>query len=205
MTLFGKSTPKPTAKEQCRQMKRDLNKEKRSVDRDILGMEREEKKLLTDIKTAAKKGDDHQAKLLAKQIVQLRKTRERMQQTNARLGGIQAQATNMQATAALGETLKTTTGIMTQMNKQMNIPELQETMKQMQQEHARAEMKDEMITDMFDMMDPDDMEDEMDGEVGKVMDELALDAMGKVPILRQAQATSSAEADLDKRLADLNV
>lgn len=204
MTLFGNSK-KPDVKEQARQMKRDITKEKRGVDRDISAMERDEAKILNDIKTAAKKGDTKLTTILAKQLLNLRKTKGRLQETNSRLGGIQAQATNMAATAKLGDAMKNTAGIMSQVNAQINLPEFQNTMQQMQQEQAKASLKDEMIADVFDMMDPDDIEEEMDGEVNKVLEELALDARGKIPALSRIDATSSADADIEKRLAQLGI
>lgn len=209
MRLFGKKEEKPTPKELSRQVKRDITKEKRTLDRDIQNLDREEKKIVLDIKAAAKRGEKKNMEQLAKQIIQLRKTRERLQTAQSRLGGMQAQATNMAATAAMGETIKNTTGIMGKMNEQMDPKEMQQIMKQFAQENAKAEAKDELVADMFDMMDPDDMEEEMDAEVGKVMDELAVDAFMNMPASQVAPSVSAAtapeDAELAARLAQLNL
>ena len=63
--MWGKK--KPTAKEIAKDTKRDIRKEQRSLEREINTLQREEAKVIAEIKKAAKNGD--QVKLCPKCIV----------------------------------------------------------------------------------------------------------------------------------------
>ena len=56
---------------------RALRKVNRDVERDRVGLEREEKKLEAEIKKAAKAGQRDVCTVLAKQLIQLRKQKQR--------------------------------------------------------------------------------------------------------------------------------
>ena len=58
-------------------MDRELRRVNRDVERDRTGLEREEKKLEMEIKKAAKQGNKAAYTVLAKQLVQLRKQKQR--------------------------------------------------------------------------------------------------------------------------------
>ncbi len=63
--------------EQVRATDRELRKVNREVERDRTQLEREEKKLEMEIKKAAKAGNKPACTVLAKQLVQLRKQKQR--------------------------------------------------------------------------------------------------------------------------------
>merc|ERR1719277_384147 len=84
--------------------------------------------------------------------------------------------------------LKMSAGVMKEMNRLMKVPELQQTMEMMRREMARAEITDELMEEGFEESDD---EAEIDSEVAKVFDELALD---KTKLFADA-AAPSADAD----------
>lgn len=72
--LFGK---KPTLKEQQRDNDRSLRKATRDIERERRKLEEEEKKLEQDIKRAAAQGNKDVCRILAKQLVEIRKQKAR--------------------------------------------------------------------------------------------------------------------------------
>lgn len=95
---------------------------------------------------------------------------------------------------------------MKEMNRLMNVPELQRTMEEMRQEMMRAEIADEMMEEGFQESDD---ETEIDSAVAKVYEELALDksqlldtgAAAAAPVATPVPETT--EDPLMKRLQEL--
>jgi charged multivesicular body protein 3 len=88
MNLFGNAAPKLTAMEQAKEWKRKISKESRSIDRDIVKLQREEKKSMAECKKLLKEGHKPAAKLLAKEVVNTRKAIERMHAAIAHLNSV---------------------------------------------------------------------------------------------------------------------
>jgi hypothetical protein len=74
--------------DQCKQWKRDLQKEIRRMDRDISDIKRAEQKSIAECKTLAKKGRMSAVKVLAKEIANTRRTVERMYMAKAQLNSV---------------------------------------------------------------------------------------------------------------------
>jgi len=60
----------------------------------------------------------------------------------------------------------------------VKLPQVTDACRTMAQEMMRAGIIQEMTDDMFEMLEPDDMEDEVEEEVAKVVQEI----MGVVPV-----------------------
>merc|ERR1740121_2248875 len=122
----------------------------------------------------AAKGRTASVKTLAKQVVRSRKSASRLERTKCSMAAVNLHLTTAVASMSTASSLKMSANVMKEMNKLMNVPELQQTMEDMRREMARAEITDEMMEEGFE--DEDD-ETEIDGEVAKVFDELALTQM----------------------------
>jgi len=85
----------------------------------------------------------------------------------------------------LGDAMKHSTDVMQQMNVLVNIPELQESMKDMSREMFKAGMIDEI---MDEGLETEDLEEETAAEVGKIFDEIGIDAALKMAIVAPMQA-----------------
>jgi hypothetical protein len=59
----------------------------------VIGIDREEAKIVKDIKERIKKGDKGSAKILAKELVRSRKAKERLYQSKAELNSVSMQLT----------------------------------------------------------------------------------------------------------------
>merc|ERR1719401_2328185 len=77
------------------------------------------------------------------------------------------------ATMSSASAVKVSTAMMKEANQILNVQEMQRTMEEMQAEMAKAQIADEVMEEGFS--DPED-ETEIDSELKKVYDEVALDA-----------------------------
>ena len=78
---------------QLKQWKRDLQKQIRQMERDITDIKRAEQKSMLECKSLAKKGHKNAVKILAKEIVNTRRSVNRMYMAKAQLGSVE---TNLQ-------------------------------------------------------------------------------------------------------------
>ena len=68
-----------------------MAKEVRQLDRQLRSIENEEKKLHTEIKKLAKKGEKSSVKILAKELVRSRKAKEKIMTGKAQLNSVSMQ------------------------------------------------------------------------------------------------------------------
>lgn len=167
----GKSKEE-TVKEKAREWQRQIRGESRRIDRDISRMRQEEEKLKKEIKTMAEKGQAASVKTLARQVVRSRKAVARLERTKCSMSAVNLHLTTAVASMSTASALKMSSGVMKEMNRLMNVPELQRTMEDMRQEMMRAEIADEMMEEGFQESDD---ETEIDSAVARVYEELALD------------------------------
>lgn len=198
---------KPDVKEQVREAKRDLRKGTRDIDREILALRREEEKLIREIKAAAKTGNQAATRVLAKSLVRLRGQIAKLQGSSAQLTGIGTSITTAAATTTVASAVSSATKTMTSMQGAMNPAKINSTMAAFAKENQRMEMAQEMIGDAVDgALDTDEVEEETDGLVGQVLDEIGIDlaaSMQSAPKQRQAaraQQQQDAEPELDDDL-----
>ena len=88
MNIFGNAQPKLTPAEQAKEWKRNITKEMRSIDRDIEKLHREEKKSLLECKKLLKDKQNNAARMLAKEVVNVRNTIARMHTAKAQLNSV---------------------------------------------------------------------------------------------------------------------
>lgn len=197
--LFGKA---PTVKEQQRQNDRELRKASRDLERDKANLEREEKKLEMEIKKMAKEGDNEGCKILAKQLVQLRKQKTRMYTANSKISNVQMHNKAMSSNIAIANAMGTTAKTMGSMNKVMNPQQIAKDMEAFRHANAKMDMTDEMISDTLDdIMAESGDEEETEGIVNQVLDEIGIEISGKMAnapsVARNKIGASTSDADRD--------
>ena len=84
---------------------------------------------------------------------------------------LQTQAAMVRAAGCM----KKSTEVMRCMNKLVKLPEFQKTMMEMQREMERSGLIEEVVGDALDELDGDDVEEETELQVNKVVEELAGD------------------------------
>lgn len=97
-----------------------------------------------EIKKAAKEGNKDACKLLAKQLVELRKQKNRTFTANSKISSIGFQNKNMGANIALSGAMADTAQTMGEMNKFMRPEKIAGDMRAFQQANMKMEMTDEM-------------------------------------------------------------
>lgn len=207
--IFG---DEKTLKQIVREQKRNVEKGIRALDREKAGLQRQEQKLIADIKKAAKANQMNSVKIMAKDLVRIRKHQEKFTGLTAQLRAVSLQMTQMQSTQILAESMKNAAKSMIRINKQVNIPQLQQIMQEFMKQSEQMEMKQEIMGDAIeDALDDEEDEKETDQIVGQVLDEIGInlndqlvDAPVKVEKKEEpAVVEDKADKDLEARLNNL--
>ncbi|CAH1154421.1 unnamed protein product [Phaedon cochleariae] len=189
---------KPDPKDEQREVDRQLRKVGRDIERDRRQLERDEKRLELEIKKLAKEGDTDGCKLLAKQLVQMRKQRQRTYAANSKVQGIAFQNKAMGANVKLAEAMGTAGKTMSDMNKTMKPEQIAATIEAFTRENMKMEMTDDMINDTLDdMLTESGDEEESDHIINKVLDEIGIEISGAVsgaPIPESGKIGESSKA-----------
>ena len=200
MGLFGKS---PDPKEQVSEWTKKLRKESNQIDRQINGIRREEAKVTKSLKDAAKKGDKDVCKVLAKEVVHARKTVNKLYAAKANINSISMQMKGQLATLKVAGSLQKSTEVMKTMQQLVRLPEIQKTMMEMSKEMMKAGIIEEMLEDtMESITDTDDMEQEADAEVDKILFELTAGKLGEAPSAVKDTLPAPAAATADPAAED---
>ncbi|BBN18960.1 charged multivesicular body protein 2A [Marchantia polymorpha subsp. ruderalis] len=171
--LFGK---KKTPAELLRENKRMLDKSIREIERERQSLQAQEKKLITEIKKTAKQGQMGAVRVMAKDLIRTRHQITKFYGLKSQLQGVSLRIVTLKSTQAMGEAMKGVTKAMGQMNKQLNLPALQNIMQEFERQNERMEMTTEVIGDAIDdALEGDEEEEETDELVSQVLDEIGVD------------------------------
>lgn len=161
--IFGK---KPDPAELCKKWRLDLRKQERELDRNIREIDLAESKLKAQIKERAKAGDASSAKLLARELVNSRKAKERVYKSKAQLHSVELHLTEQNAMIRATGAMQKSAQIMAMMNNLMKAPQMMAVMQAMGREMEKAGLIEEMIGDAVGA-DDDEIEEAADEEVEK--------------------------------------
>eukprot|EP01111_Echinosteliopsis_oligospora_P003043 TRINITY_DN1489_c0_g1_i1.p1 TRINITY_DN1489_c0_g1~~TRINITY_DN1489_c0_g1_i1.p1 ORF type:complete len:212 (-),score=65.81 TRINITY_DN1489_c0_g1_i1:116-751(-) len=199
--LFGRQK---TPKEMLREHQRAINKAMREVDRERTGLQNQEKKIIMEVKKAAKGGQMGAAKIMAKDLVRTRNSIQKFYQMRAQLQAVGLRIQTLKSTQTMAEAMKGVTRAMMIMNRQMNLPAMQKIMMEFEMQTEKMDMKEEMMNDtMDDVMDQDDDEEKSNEILSQVLDEIGIDLaqdLVDTPTPQASSAQASKEADIDQDL-----
>ncbi|KAK1397910.1 vacuolar protein sorting-associated protein 2-like [Heracleum sosnowskyi] len=208
MNIF---TKKPTAKEALRESKREMTNATRGIEKEITGLQSEEKKLVAEIKRTAKMGNEGATKILARQLIRLRQQIANLQSSRAQMRGIATHTQAMSAHSSVAVGMKGASNAMSAMNKQMDPAKQAKVMREFQKQSAQMDMTTEMMSEAIDdSLDNDEAEEETEELTNQVLDEIGVDVASQLSAApkgkiagKNTEATSSGVDDLEKRLAAL--
>uniref|UniRef100_A0A7C9D6Y0 Uncharacterized protein n=1 Tax=Opuntia streptacantha TaxID=393608 RepID=A0A7C9D6Y0_OPUST len=209
MNIFKK---KPTAKEALRESKREMANATRGIEKEISALQLEEKRLVAEIKKTAKTGNEAATKILARQLVRLRKQIANLQGSRAQMRGIATHTQALHAQTSVAAGLKGATKAMSAMNKQMAPVKQMKILKEFQKESAQMDMTTEMMSDAIDdALDNDEAEEETEELTNQVLDEIGVDVAsqlssapkGKIAGKKTEEVSAPDIDDLEQRLAAL--
>ena len=207
-----KPTPREAAKAAQKETKSTIRSNQRQMDRDIRDLERQEKLLLQEIKSRAKApgvdpATDRGLKSQARQLVQLRKQKEKLYETKATLNSVGMQATAMASQVSAVTAVGSVTQALSSANAAMDAKKMGATMAEFQRQTETAKLKEDMMNDaLADAFDESDVEEEADAVTNQVLAELGvemdqkmvgLDAPSKVLQDEKAKISEEEEALMD--------
>jgi charged multivesicular body protein 2A len=176
--LFGRGK---TPAEKLKEYQRSIKKSVREMDRERGALERQEKKLMGDIKKEAKAGRNDTAKIMARDLVRTRGYVKKMYRMKSHLEAVSLRLTTMQTNQQMAKSMAGVTKIMGKMTAQMNIPQMQGIMQEFEKQNEMMGMKEDMMNDaMDDAFADDEDEDEEDSLLGAIYAELGIEAAGKM-------------------------
>ncbi|GAA5861585.1 hypothetical protein JCM3774_002636 [Rhodotorula dairenensis] len=176
----------PTPQEKVRKWQSQLKREQRMLDREVHALDLASNKVKADIKRLAQKGDTKNAKLLAREVVRTNRQKQRMLTSKAQLNSINMQLGHQLAMVKVTGTLQASTEIMKASNSLIKLPQLSNTMREMSSEMMKAGIMTEMLDDSMETLDEADeeLEDEAQAEVDKVLYQLTDGKLGQVDAAR---------------------
>merc|ERR1712226_845175 len=154
MSFFNRKKPE----EIVREWDKSLNREQRKIDREIAQSKRQVQKMEMECKSLAKKNQVDAAKVLAKQVIQGRKSVSRLQSTKANINSVQLSMKQQMAMAKVSGAFEKSTQVM-------------KAMQELQREMMKSGVIEEMMGDALDdVLGDEDLEQETDEEVNKVLE-----------------------------------
>lgn len=213
--LFGK---KKTPEELLRQNQRALTRAVRDLDRERAKMEGQEKKLIADIKKAAKDNQMDSVKIMAKDLVRTRRYVKKFILMKANIQAVSLKVQTLKSQNAMANAMKGVTRALTSMNRQMNLPQISKIMQEFEKQSEIMDMKEDMMNEvMDDAMGDEDDEEETEAVVSQILDELGVqlsEKLGDLPSTGGTLSTATgskvpqaavadADADLQARLDNL--
>ncbi|XP_034484312.1 charged multivesicular body protein 2a [Drosophila innubila] len=180
--LFGK---KISPDEMLRKNQRALNKAMRDLDRERMKMDQQEKKIIADIKKMAKEGQMDAVKIMAKDLVRTRRYSKKFMLMKANIQAVSLKIQTLKSQNTMAQAMKGVTKAMQNMNRQLNLPQIQKILQDFERQSEMMDMKEEMINDAIDdAMEDEGDEEETDAVVSQVLDELGLqlgEQLGDLP------------------------
>ncbi|KZS97960.1 vacuolar sorting protein Vps24 [Sistotremastrum niveocremeum HHB9708] len=195
----------PTPDEKVRAWQQKLRTEGRLLDREIRQLDAESAKVRTSLKKLAAKGDTKSARILARELVRSNKQKDRLHTSKARLGSIGMHLNQQLALVKVTGSLQKSTEIMKLSNDLIKLPQISAVMREMSMEMTKAGIMEEMLDDTLAVEEDDEIEEEADAEVEKVLFELTdgkLGQAGSVGTDLPATETELSEAEADKQMEE---
>jgi len=192
--LFGKQkSPADRIKEYNRSIKKSV----RELDRERATLERQEKKLMSDIKKAAKDGQMAPARIMAKDLVRTRAYIKKMHKMKSHMEAVSLRLQTMSSSQQMAQCMKGVTKAMGMMNRKMNLPQISKIMMEFEKQNEMMGMKEEMMADqMDDAFADDEDEDEEEEILGAVFAELGVETanqLGDAPSGQVAMPSAGGE------------
>ncbi|KAH7926752.1 hypothetical protein BV22DRAFT_1086226 [Leucogyrophana mollusca] len=169
----------PTPEEKVRAWQSKLRAESRQLDREMRQLDVATNKVRATVKQLATKGDVKSARILAREVVRSNKQKDRLSVSKARLGSIGTQLTQQLAMMKVTGSLQKSTEIMRMSNALIKLPQISQAMREMSMEMTKAGIMEEMLEDTLNMEEDEEIEDEADAEVDKVLFELTNGKLGE--------------------------
>lgn len=184
----------------------------RDLDRERMKMEQQEKKVIADIKKLAKDNQMDAVKIMAKDLVRTRRQARKFMLMKANIQvkspsihpstlsnkilyhfqAVSLKIQTLKSQNTMAQAMKGVSRAMANMNRQLNLPQIQQILHEFEKQSEIMDMKEEMINDAIDdAMEDEGDEEESDAVVAQVLDELGLQLTDQLSGLPQASGALS--------------
>ncbi|MEW5301131.1 MAG: hypothetical protein WDW36_004010 [Sanguina aurantia] len=206
--LFGK---RKTPDELLRENKRQLDKAIRDLDRERMGLQNQEKKVVAEIKKMAKEGQTASVQVMAKSLIRNRHAVTKMYGLKSQLQSVSLRLATLKSTQAMASAMMGATKAMRAMSQNLKLPALQKIMRDFERQNEKMEMTSDMMGDAVDdALEGEGEAEETDELVQQVLDEIGITNMmemahapGAKPVAqRQAAPAMGAAAEGGSGLDD---
>jgi charged multivesicular body protein 3 len=202
-----------TAEQNIKKWQNELKNQQRSLDRQIRNIIREEAKIVREIKLLVKKGEESNAKILVREIIRSRKQVVKLTNLKAQLNSIVMQLNQNLTNYKTGSILSKSVNILKIMNDIVKYPELHQTILTMGYEMEKAGLIETELDNALTIDDDDDIEVNVEEEIGKVYDEFTLNIHESTPSINsivkppEINESKSEEKDiiLQEKISTINV
>jgi len=182
-----------------------LDRAIRELDRERMGMQRQEKMLVVEMKKLAKAGQMGSVKVMARDLVRCRQNVTKFYALRSSLQSVKMRIDTMRSQEAMTHALQGVTQALRGMNQRVNMPGMQRLMMEFERQNEYSEQVQEMAGETLDdAMAMSDEEEETEEVVAQVLDEIGIDMSGQlananVPLGGGAQAVKGGSGEIPAR------
>jgi len=161
-------------------------------------MQQLERQTMAEVKKLAAARQTGPAKMMAKNIVQLRKQKEKMYQGKAQLSGVAMANKSAMASQAVMKGMAVATQAMAQQSATMNPQQMMQMAQDFERESAKMEIQQEMLDDaMESALGGSDDEEEADEVTQAIFDELNIEMFSKAGAMPTAPVAVPVAGEID--------
>lgn len=205
--LFGgkQKTPADLMKE----YKRNIDRSVREIEREKNKLQTQEKKIIVDIKKAAKDGQMPVVKVMAKDLVRTRQQITKFYGMKSQMQSVGLRLQTIKSTQAMTEAMKGAAKAMKGMNAKVNPVAMQKILMEFEKQSEIMDTKQEMMDDAIDDTFEEEAEEaKIEEVVGQVLAEIGVDisdhmAASRPGVERPQISEAQLDDDLEARLANL--
>lgn len=194
MNVIKRAIYGPDPLEQKRKCNSLIRQNQRELDKQLSNLNQLESKTKSMIKQSAKRNDIKSARILAKEVYGIKQQRSRLHKSKAQLNSISLQVNEAFAIQKLEGSMKTSTGLMKEVNSLVKLPELMGTMNALGRELMKSGIIDEMVTDTLDNLDEAELLDDEEAEAE--IDQILSDIVGSKKVSEDKEIIPSPPVSL---------
>lgn len=200
--LFGGKQKTPD--ELMKEYKRNVDRSVREIERERVNLQKQETKIVSDIKKAAKDGQMNVVKIMAKDLVRTKTQVSKFYQMKCQMQAVGLRLQTIKSTQAMTEAMKGAAKAMKGMNAKVNPMAMQKILQEFEKQSGIMDEKQEMMDDCIDdAMGADDEEAQVDEVVNQVLAEIGIELNDKIKApVAGSVAKEKVSEDLDNHLEE---
>lgn len=178
--------------EKLREEKRNLNRSIREIEREIYKLENEKGQIEKNIKAYAKKNEMDLVRTLAKDFVKIRQTIAKYRNIKSHLFSMKIKLQTVHSSEQLNKSVKELNEILKRVNRYIKLNDLNVSVNEFQKQTNEADLKEDMLNDLFDTVNYDvNLAEAEDEVVAKVLDELGIEVNAKLTQIPDVNITNN--------------